>query len=68
MDPSQGRRFDMQGRPMMRQPVQQGPSCAFAAPPPKRCYCQPAAFSSLDGRGYQRILDAYGNSRPCDTM
>lgn len=40
-------------------------SCAFAMPPPKRCYCHPAAFTSLNGQSHHRILDAYGNSRPC---
>lgn len=40
-------------------------SCAFAMPPPKRCYCHPAAFTSLNGQSKHRILDAYGNSRPC---
>ena len=39
--------------------------CHFPQAPPARCYCQPAAFSSLDGRKFQRLLDAYGNSRPC---
>jgi hypothetical protein len=42
-----------------------GSQCQFPAPPPKRCYCSPAAYSSLDGRDYQRLLDAYGQSRPC---
>lgn len=40
-------------------------SCAFAMPPPKRCYCHPAAFTALSGQSHHRILDAYGNSRPC---
>jgi len=40
-------------------------SCAFAKPPPKRCYCHPAAFTALNGQSHHRILDAYGNSRPC---
>ncbi len=39
-------------------------SCMFPAPPPKRVYCSPAAFTSIDGRSHHRILDAYGNSRP----
>ncbi len=43
-------------------------SCHFPAPPPKRCYCHPAAFTSLDGRTHQRMLDAYGNSRPCNNF
>jgi hypothetical protein len=40
-------------------------SCHFPQAPPKRCYCHPAAFTSLDGRSHQRLLDAYGMSRPC---
>lgn len=39
--------------------------CSFPAPPPKRCYCHPAAFTSLDGRAFHRLLDAYGSSTPC---
>ena len=39
--------------------------CHFPQAPPARCYCQPAAFTSLDGRSYFRILDAYGSSKPC---
>lgn len=39
--------------------------CAFPQPPPQRCYCHPAAFTSLDGRTYHRLLDAYGHSIPC---
>jgi len=39
--------------------------CHFPQAPPKRCYCDPAAFTSLDGRSHHRILDAYGHSRPC---
>lgn len=42
-------------------------TCAFPAPPPKRCYCHPAAFTSLDGRSHSRLLDAYGSSRPCQS-
>ncbi len=42
--------------------------CHFPQAPPNRCYCQPAAFSSLDGRSYFRINDAYGNSRPCPSF
>lgn len=40
-------------------------TCHFPQPPAKRCYCHPAAFTSLDGRSHHRILDAYGHSRPC---
>lgn len=39
-------------------------ACAFPQPPPQRAYCMPAAFSSLDGRRFHRLLDAYGSSRP----
>lgn len=42
-------------------------TCHFPQPPPKRCYCAPAAFTSLDGRSHHRILDAYGHSRPCQS-
>lgn len=39
--------------------------CHFPMPPPKRCYCHPAPFTSLDGREKQRLIDAYGHSVPC---
>ncbi|HSA76245.1 MAG TPA: hypothetical protein VLE02_01750 [Nitrosarchaeum sp.] len=39
--------------------------CHFPMPPPKRCYCHPAPFTSLDGRNLQRLVDAYGHSVPC---
>ena len=42
--------------------------CHFPQAPPNRCYCQPAPFSSLDGRQYFTILNAYGNSRPCPSF
>ena len=62
------------GGPMMRnspgmgggQMMQQ--QCHFPQAPPNRCYCQPAPFSSLDGRQYFTILNAYGNSRPCPSF
>lgn len=38
--------------------------CHFPAPAPKRIYCHPAAFTSLDGRSNHRLVDAYGHSRP----
>ena len=67
--------FQMAGHPSMRGDHAPGMAggkymegasmCHFPQAPPKRCYCQPAAFTSLDGRSHQRILDAYGNSRPC---
>ncbi len=41
--------------------------CHFPQAPPKRCYCMPAAYTSLDGRNYHRMLDAYGHSRPCNS-
>ncbi len=39
-------------------------SCHFPSPAPKRVYCHPAAFTSLDGRSFHRLVDAYGHSRP----
>ena len=42
-------------------------TCHFPQAPVKRCYCHPAAFTSLDGRSHHRILDAYGHSRPCQS-
>lgn len=42
-----------------------GNTCAFPQPPPRRCYCMPAAFSSTCGQTHHRLLDAYGSSRPC---
>ena len=39
--------------------------CQFPQAPPKRCYCMSASFTSLDGRSHQRLIDAYGFSRPC---
>ena len=42
----------------------QAAQCQFPAPPPKRVYCHPAAFTSVNGSRYQRMLDAYGQSRP----
>lgn len=38
--------------------------CHFPAPPPKRVYCHPAPFSSLDGRPFFRLVSAYGSSVP----
>lgn len=38
--------------------------CAFPAAPPPRVYCQPAAFTSVDGRHHHLLVNAYGNSRP----
>ena len=42
--------------------------CQFPQPPPQRCYCQAAAFTSLDGREFPRLLDAYGSSIPCKSV
>ena len=42
-----------------------GDTCAFPQPPPRRCYCMPAAFSSTCGQSHHRLLDAYGASRMC---
>lgn len=42
--------------------------CPFAAAPEPRCYCSPAAFSSIDGRNHHSLLAAYGNSRPCSQL
>jgi len=39
-------------------------TCHFPQPAPKRVYCHPASFTSLDGRSHHRLLDAYGHSRP----
>lgn len=40
-------------------------TCHFPAPPPRRVYCHPAAFSRNCGDGkYQRLVSAYGSSRP----
>lgn len=39
--------------------------CLFQAPPAKRCYCMPAAFTSTCGSKHHTLLGAYGNSRPC---
>jgi hypothetical protein len=44
--------------------VEQQPGCLFAPAPPQRVYCTPAPFSSLDGSRYQRLVQAYGQSRP----
>ncbi len=38
--------------------------CMVAAPPPRRSYCQPAAFSSCcGGQKYFKLQEAYGSSR-----
>ena len=40
------------------------PGCYFPGPPPKRVYCDPAPFVNPLGLNYQRLVDAYGMSRP----
>jgi len=42
------------------------PACTFPQAAPRRCYCTNAAFTSLCGRHYHRLLDAYGSSTPCN--
>jgi hypothetical protein len=39
-------------------------TCAFPAPPVRSVYCEPAAFSQINGQRYQKIVYAYGKSRP----
>jgi len=39
-------------------------TCAFPAPPVRSVYCEPAAFSQVNGQRYQKIVYAYGKSRP----
>jgi hypothetical protein len=38
--------------------------CSFPHPPPRRTYCHPAPFSSVNGSTYFRLVDAYGSSVP----
>jgi hypothetical protein len=47
-----------------RTPQAMGQECAFAAPPPHRVYCMPAAFHATNGMAYQPLVVAYGHSRP----
>lgn len=56
----------MQAGPRMRGAAQQAAAavCQFPQAPPPRTYCHPAAFSSLNGMQYHRLLDAYGQSVP----
>jgi hypothetical protein len=49
-------------------PSAEGQQCHFPLPPPYRCYCQPAAFHSVNGccgGGYHSLVAAYGSSRSC---
>lgn len=39
-------------------------TCAFPAPPVRSVYCEPAAYSQINGQRYQKIVYAYGKSRP----
>lgn len=47
----------------MAQPAQ----CTFPQPPPKRCYCHPAAFSARFGERHAQLNVAYGESRMCSS-
>lgn len=38
--------------------------CALPPPPARQVYCNPAQFSSQDGRDYHYLVTAYGQSRP----
>lgn len=65
--------FQMQQQPMREnfspEMMGMGMQCAFPSQTfARRCYCQPAPFSSLDGRSYSRLINAYGMSRPCGPM
>ena len=53
------------GGRMMPRPQVAERMCSLPALPMRRCYCQPAPFTSLDGQTYQRLVVAYGNSMPC---
>lgn len=44
--------------------VSESSQCYFPSPPPKRTYCSPAPFTNPVGASYQRVVDAYGDSRP----
>lgn len=39
-------------------------TCAFPAPPVRSVYCEPAAYQQVNGQKYQKIVFAYGKSRP----
>ncbi len=51
--------------PHMMQRSMSGPTtCAFPAPPVRSVYCEPAAYQQTCGQRYQKIVYAYGKSRP----
>lgn len=52
----------MEGCPQPHQ-YQQG-ACAFAPPPVRRHYCDPAQFVSNCGQKYLPMTSAYGRSAP----
>ena len=52
------------GAPAYSQAAYGPQECHFAAPPPARAYCIPAAWTSICGCTHHRLLDAYGHSRP----
>lgn len=54
----------MRGGPRMGGGMPAAATCQFPQPPPARTYCHPAAFSSMNGMQYHRLLDAYGQSVP----
>ena len=39
-------------------------TCAFPAPPVRSVYCEPAAYQQVNGQRYQKVVYAYGKSRP----
>ena len=41
------------------------PACAFPLPAEEKCYCSPAPYNAVDGKKYQYLVHAYGNSVPC---
>ncbi len=42
--------------------------CLFNQPPVRRTYCLPAPVSRADGAPYHRIVNAYGVSRPLNSL
>ena len=43
-------------------------NCSFPAPPNRSVYCEPAAYQQVNGQRYQKIVYAYGASRPINAM
>lgn len=58
----QALRGDMRGNSFQSAPSHEE-VCAFPAAPPRRVYCMPAAWTSIDGRRHHRLADAYGMAR-----